>query len=1645
MPDRWPHVSRMALVLISALGCLAPAAWAQDRDRDGMSDALEAGLATDPGFAETLEVVAEGKTYKPTPAKPARYDVARMRFGNVAKGRWLWAIEFAEPYSFDNASLILYLDADDNRATGRKGIGCEVMYGCSQGKPWVSAYAADGTRGSYPGPRIGLERGVLYIGADIDIKQAGGRSKFSFSVLSEMREPHKGIDNLRATNVDGPGDSERTRAITLADQAENENFEVTQSMELLWKMHADSRNLVLNAFKDCQADGFEYNHSEYRWPSMRMRSGEGKLTARVPKAGRYYLGAVVYDGLGRENFEMAVQGQVAGRFVAHEDNRRQRLFFLPSARDFKPGQTIVLRASSTGAAHVVEDIVLLAEKPPVLKPECKIRGLEVEYDRSVKRMRATWITTWPVACILRYGDHEVVEEEATQNHRVYLPQLEHGKTYKCKVRAKTPEGEERQSASVQFAAGEPKPPKGIAARERIELGLLTGGRNLATHPLTAGVPFPQAALGSTDHLRLLTADGHEWVAQAKPIMHWPDGSVKVALLDTIAPKADRLSLEYGYDVRRTGPTGPNAWLNDFRVQVQKDTDGVTLSTPTLKVLFDRKQSGLFTRVWCGRAQPFTDDDLVTDDARPARFVIVDDAGKAFDTLGAPESIVVEEPGPMRAVVRLDGHHTSDAGRFFTYQIRVTLHATMPFVKLAYRWGNDVAAGEFSKFRGIRFELPLRHGKDAKFLVGTDKGAAEAGRVTQLHDDQYELKTTAGLKRGKRAPGWVAGSHRHSSVALFCRHFWQLYPKAIGAEAGALRLDICPEFGEKQYNDCSEIDLLKLYYYLQDGRYKVRQGMTKVHEITLMPMRGEIADVDAMGAMTSLLNEPPTLAASPDWYAHTGAFSLFIPKTAGRTPRYDDVCDRSYDRYIRHRDSTRAFGMLNFGDQFGERRVNYSNGEYDHHHTAAQMFLRSADPGWYRLMEIMARHDIDVDLCHYHTNPRYRGASWVHSMGHTGRYFKKQYKGEWGTPGGGMSVSHTWCEGTCEYYALTGDPSAVEAARSIADHYGGTYLNHYDFTNGRIPGWHLLLTMAVYRATYDPFYLNAARIIVDRVLERRTPGSGWARQMVPGHCHCTPRCRGACSFMQGILGCGLREYYLKTEDPRLPQAVTDSARYLIEQMWVDDQIAFRYTSCPESSVTASRTDTLAGLLLFAYELSGDTRFLDVARRGMNEGLKTTSSMAHMRWTPYIICALDRIEREGAAIQGGTAMCFKADNDRPFQIRLFDRSGQGAPADAAELVGPLGKRFRPGPLGRIMVDPGKKGGYRLSTETGSGPWLVKTTLPAAVASTAEGLALDVSARPARVFLTRLKGQGVDVTLHVAAGSLRAELLDASGKRLDAAQGSGTLKLSARPAPGQVVLRLSGPARLRLSATGVNPWAALWAWEHFNASAPTVTIQGDAMLLPGQGRTIKLRAQVEDPENDAATVRWELPGGKTTQGNELAYTAKEQSEFDIRAVATDRAGNTGSTTIRVKLPPAELSDLRNVLIVQAEALCAQGGGKVRVYDRIGNVGKMITYWHEHLGHWLEWKFRAPTHGTYVLYARYASGAAAPARSLTIDGRSPGAAFERIAFKPTGGYCTERDNWALKKLGPPVRLDAGEHHLRMTNLGDGLAMDYLAIAVTR
>ncbi|MGD9496065.1 MAG: carbohydrate-binding domain-containing protein, partial [Armatimonadota bacterium] len=583
----------------------------------------------------------------------------------------------------------------------------------------------------------------------------------------------------------------------------------------------------------------------------------------------------------------------------------------------------------------------------------------------------------------------------------------------------------------------------------------------------------------------------------------------------------------------------------------------------------------------------------------------------------------------------------------------------------------------------------------------------------------------------------------------------------------------------------------------------------------------------------------------------------------------------------------------------------------------------------------------------------------------------------------------------------------------------------------------------WRATGDPFYLNAARIIIERVLERRTPGSGWERQLVPGHCYCTPRCRGACSFMQGILGVGLREYYRETADPRVAEAVPDSARYVIEQMWNEEREMFRYTSCPQTGYTASQADTLGGLMLFAWELTDDPRFADIALRSMNLALDSMGSISHVRWTPYIVTMLDRIERErvpGLGGERGATVILRNPQAGDFQVHVLDRDGRPAPPSAAELTGPDGATARPGEDGRIVLTGAPEGIYRLRLDERSGPWQVTSSLNRLVASLRGGLELDVAAGTWPMTLHRGAGEH-RLSAEVLEGRVSARLIAPSGKVV--AHGWEAMGRVQPDEDGAYALELTGPGRVRISAQGWVPWAALHSGCWFNASAPSVLIEGRTSLAPGEGRTVQLTATVRDPEDDVVRVRWLLSDGRELEGATVQFEPPaDVTEMEMRAIAEDATGNSGEATVRVRIPEPALADAQGIITVQAEDFSGQGGGEVLVTERIGNVGKMITQWHANVGHWLEWLVVVPADGDYLLFARYATQFDGVQRELTIDGASPGEAFRAIDFPSTGGFCTTSDDWATLRLGPAVHLSAGPHTIRMTNPGNGLALDWIALA---
>ena len=212
--------------------------------------------------------------------------------------------------------------------------------------------------------------------------------------------------------------------------------------------------------------------------------------------------------------------------MASVDDNDQRLFFLSRPVSLKQGDTIELRPLSSEGPYRIEDLVLLAKKPAAKPLRYEIRHLEAGENR------ITWITTWPAACVVELENGQRIKEPtAVNNHRVYVPEMKLGQTIRYRITTVTREGKPIATPWRRHTwrpVAEPATKRAGSVPLRVEA---PAGATLKAWPVTSGVPFPQGALGSADHLALADAAGKSVPLQATVTARWPDGSVKWVLLD----------------------------------------------------------------------------------------------------------------------------------------------------------------------------------------------------------------------------------------------------------------------------------------------------------------------------------------------------------------------------------------------------------------------------------------------------------------------------------------------------------------------------------------------------------------------------------------------------------------------------------------------------------------------------------------------------------------------------------------------------------------------------------------------------------------------------------------------------------------------------------------------------------------------------------------------------------------------------------------------------------------------------------------------------------------------------------------------------------------------------------------------------------
>ncbi|MFJ9060800.1 Tat pathway signal sequence domain protein [Streptomyces sp. NPDC102409] len=367
--------------------------------------------------------------------------------------------------------------------------------------------------------------------------------------------------------------------------------------------------------------------------------------------------------------------------------------------------------------------------------------------------------------------------------------------------------------------------------EPVSLTWLESGGLGAAPGSTVGVPWPKGQYAKDQTFALSTEDGKDVPVQSWTTATWPDGSAKWTA-HAVGPDAA------GAKKFVLAPGTPAAPAHKVTV---KNTGGtISVSTGVVTARIGKSGSSLITSLTRGSTEIAKDGRLVL-----IRQGEIEDGDQGRETYERFESAVttaeVEQSGPVRAVVRVEGKHRRGKRSWLPFSVRLYFYAGAESFRMVHTITFDgtqepgKASGDFIRGLGVRFTVPMRDeaydrhirigGEDTGMLreavkgitgLRRDPGAAVQAaqfegtklpdpatwdqRVTsrlhliptwgdytlsQLSADGFSLR-----KRTKKGHGWIAaGGGRRASgfgyvggasggLAFGLRDFWEKFPAQL---------------------------------------------------------------------------------------------------------------------------------------------------------------------------------------------------------------------------------------------------------------------------------------------------------------------------------------------------------------------------------------------------------------------------------------------------------------------------------------------------------------------------------------------------------------------------------------------------------------------------------------------------------------------------------------------------------------------------------------------------------------------------------------------------------------------------------------------------------------------------------------------------
>jgi hypothetical protein len=696
-------------------------------------------------------------------------------------------------------------------------------------------------------------------------------------------------------------------------------------------------------------------------------------------------------------------------------------------------------------------------------------------------------------------------------------------------------------------------------------------------PLRCSIPLPEGAVRKpARELALVDERGRDVAAQWRVLSTWNDGSVRFALMDYAAAELPpRTTRSYTLESR----TAKRPPVKGATIKVRQTATTLTIDTGRLTWTFSRKRFSF------GESLRFNGREWLK--GQTSDLGIVDELGEVFKASQGDYRIGLEENGPYRAIVRIEGTHGKGDRRFMDYLLRFHFTAGGAQVLMLHHIRNRHGGRQGRTFQRCWLEGGLNVSPAAvRRIEHTAHGLMTAHRTldcpervdldigdyhtlirnaASLREDEDQIcfsiyeKNPAKAIGDRRACEPLIDLHEPGAGGLLFKFAMpapnEEYPMRLGSELNRFEIDFFPAGAE--------------VFRLGEGMGKTRDVLFNVHDDSL--------------AARELFHESANLSypgvASPGAAAYRASRFADMHRTLVPQRNTYMLLEQKIDQL---RSAPHGFlwpdarGWKHYGDEVGARGtltkrgvIQYINNEEDYLYCCMIDAWRLGQPYG---APAMARHLMDIDYIDYSDDPRRNGATCPHSEDHTN---------------GEVYTSHQWCQGLLYFYLATGDEEALRISRRIGDclcWWIAGPLRGALRGSGRETAWPLLSLAALYEVTHETRYRDAAlRVVDDLIAIRKEHGQV---------CWEYPLGSGIFSaYMLTMTFNGIWDVWSATGEKRVLQLWKDITRPVVDALEKPDNwgyVIFRNWPIKVADLT---------VLVRWYELTGDEKYIRLGRNGL----------------------------------------------------------------------------------------------------------------------------------------------------------------------------------------------------------------------------------------------------------------------------------------------------------------------------------------------------------------------------------------------------------------------------------------------------------------